>query len=73
MSDTSRSVSSNPAEASAEIDMLLADLDLVLRCRCCLPRGGFLAEEIGSSAEAPAEDSFSREVWSDVAYRGESR
>jgi hypothetical protein len=48
---------STPSELSREVDALLDELDVVLQCRCCLPRDGFpriddWASEVGFDNES---------------------
>lgn len=51
--EISRENSLEPIDPSHEIDQLLIDLDLVLRCRCCEPRDGFFAAESWATADTP--------------------
>jgi hypothetical protein len=63
---TSRDTLSAPIDPSREVDLLLADLDLALRCSCCMPRdGGFFAD--WSGAETRTDRPFSGEVSSTEA------
>lgn len=73
MPETSRDTLPTPADASREVDLLLADLDLVLRCRCCEPRDGFFADEGWSVAETRTIDPFQGKFLQTSLIEGESR
>jgi hypothetical protein len=62
---------STAIDPSREADLLLADLDIVLRCRCCEPRDGFVAD--WTAVEAEPDSSFSKQGLRAVAYWGETR
>lgn len=49
--EISRKSSPSPADLSREMDELLGDLDLVLRCRCCEPCDRFIAIESWPAAD----------------------
>ncbi|MBS0530814.1 MAG: hypothetical protein JSS22_15700 [Proteobacteria bacterium] len=53
------------SDPSREMDELLGDLDLVLRCRCCEPRDRFIAIESWPAADTPgsAEMTLSESHW----------
>ena len=54
--EISRENSPTPTDPSREVDQLLGDLDLVLRCRCCMPRDRFVAVESWPTADTPVFD-----------------
>jgi len=60
--------SPSPADLSREMDELLGDLDLVLRCRCCEPRDRFMAIESWPAADTPgsAEITLSESHWGET-------
>ena len=60
--------SPSSADLSREMDELLGDLDLVLRCRCCEPRDRFMAIESWPAADTPgsAEITLSESHWGET-------
>ena len=64
---TSRDNLSTAIDPSHEADLLLADLDVVLRCRCCTQPDGFVADWVET------ERAFSGQTSPATAYWGETR